>query len=330
MTNIHQTSGRWRLGLALSLVTVFLWGILPIALSVTLQKIDVYTITWFRFLIAFVLLAIYLGIYGNLPTLTRLRSTSWKLLAIATIFLASNYILFLQGLMLTSPSNAQVLIQLAPLFMGLGGLVIFREQYTLAQWIALGILSLGFILFFHEQLLQSFLGIYQSTNSSQIYLEFNGYQIIIHPAQKYLIGTGLIVLAAATWAIYALAQKQLLKSLSSANIMLLIYGGCTLLFSVFAKPKTILLLDAFHLGILFFCALNTLIAYGAFSEALEHWEASRVSAVLACTPIVTLLSLGFVSVIAPNLIASEQLTLVGILGAILVVISSVAIAWNKR
>ncbi|BAZ69226.1 MAG: DMT family transporter [Pelatocladus maniniholoensis HA4357-MV3] len=330
MTKIHQTSGRWRLGLALSLVTVFLWGILPIALSVTLEKIDVYTITWFRFFVAFVLLAIYLGVQGNLPTFTRLRSTSWKLLAIATIFLAGNYICFLQGLMLTSPSNAQVLIQLAPFFMGLGGLLIFREQYTLAQWLALGILSLGFILFFNEQLLQSFLGISQSTNSSQLYLNFNGYKIILQPYQKYLIGSSFIVLAAVTWAVYALAQKQLLKSLPSTNIMLIIYGGCTLFFSIFANLKIILLLDSFHFGILFFCALNTLIAYGAFSEALEHWEASRVSAVLACTPIVTLLSVRFVSVIAPDLIASEQLTLVGILGAILIVTSSVAIALNKR
>ncbi len=330
MTKIHQISGRWRLGLTLSLVTVFLWGILPIALSVALQKLDVYTITWFRFLIAFVLLTIYLGIQGNLPTLTQVRSTSWKLLAIATIFLASNYILFLKGLVLTSPSNAQVLIQLAPFFMGLGGLVIFREQYTLAQWIAFGILSLGFILFFYEQFLQSLIVIYQYPNSSQVYLEFNGYQIILYPYQKYLIGSSLIVLAAATWAVYALAQKQLLKSFSSAKIMLIIYGGCSLFFSLFAKPKTILLLNSFEFGILFFCALNTLIAYGAFSEALEHWEASRVSAVLACTPIVTLLSVEFVSVIAPDLIASEQLTLVGILGAVLVVTSSVAIALNKR
>ncbi len=47
--------------------------------------------------------------------------------------------------MLTSPSNAQLLSQLAPLLMGLGGLVIFRERYTLAQWVALGILCLGFV-----------------------------------------------------------------------------------------------------------------------------------------------------------------------------------------
>ncbi len=56
--------------------------------------------------------------------------------------------------------------------MGLGGLVIFRERYTLTQWLALGILTIGFILFFHEQLLQSFIASSQSTNTSHTYQLF--------------------------------------------------------------------------------------------------------------------------------------------------------------
>lgn len=111
---LHQSSGRWRLGLALSLLTVLLWGVLPIALKIMLQVLDVYTLTWFRFAIAFGLLAIYLALRRKLPSLQQLRSTSLGLLAIATIFLAVNYLLFLQGLALTSANNAEVLIQLAP------------------------------------------------------------------------------------------------------------------------------------------------------------------------------------------------------------------------
>ncbi|MHC5832608.1 MAG: EamA family transporter, partial [Nostoc sp.] len=63
--SLHQSSGHWRLGLALSLLTVLLWGILPIALTVTLEALDVYTVIWFRFLVSFLLLAIYLGIRGK-------------------------------------------------------------------------------------------------------------------------------------------------------------------------------------------------------------------------------------------------------------------------
>lgn len=65
---LHQSSGRWRLGLALSLLTVLLWGILPIALVVALQKLDVYTVTWFRLLVSFVLLAVYLAARQQLPS----------------------------------------------------------------------------------------------------------------------------------------------------------------------------------------------------------------------------------------------------------------------
>ncbi|MGM3304922.1 DMT family transporter [Anabaena sp. WFMT] len=303
---MHQSSGRWRLGLGLSLVTVFLWGILPIALKVILQALDVYTIIWFRFSMSFVLLAIYLSVQGKLPTIEELRSSSGKLLAIVTIFLATNYFFFMQGLALTAPANAEVIIQLATVLLGFGGLVIFKEHYTLRQWIGVSVLTLGFALFFNAQL----------TN-------------LITAQGQYLLGSGLVVLGAVAWAIYALAQKQLLQSLSSSNIMLIIYGGCALLFTPFAKINTVFSLNPLHLGMLLFCGLNTLIAYGAFAESLAHWEASRVSAVLALAPIVTLISVWIVSGIFPTLIPPEHITIIGIIGALLVVSGSVAISLGK-
>ena len=303
---MHQTSGRWRLGLGLSLLTVFLWGILPIALKVTLQALDVYTVIWFRFLMSFVLLMIYLYVQKKLPTLEQLETNSRKLLAIATIFLAANYFFFMQGLALAGAVNAEVIIQLAAVLLGFGGLVIFKERYTLRQWFGVSVLTLGFMLFFKAQL----------TN-------------LITAQGQYLLGSGLIVIGAVAWAIYALIQKQLLQSFSSSNIMLIIYGGCTLLFTPLAKINTIFTIDILHLGMLLFCGLNTLIAYGAFAESLEHWEASRVSAILALAPLVTLISVWLVANIFPTLITPEHITLIGIVGALLVVSSSVTIALGK-
>ncbi|WP_066377454.1 MULTISPECIES: DMT family transporter [unclassified Anabaena] len=304
---MHHSSGRWRLGLALSLLTVFLWGILPIALKVVLQSLDVYTIIWFRFLVSFVMLAMYLGWRGNLPKLRQLSANSGKLLAIATLMLAANYFLFMQGLALTSPANAEVIIQLAPLLLGLGGLVIFQERYNLQQWLGVGVLTCGYILFFQAQF----------TN-------------LITSQGIYLFGSALLVLGAAVWAIYALAQKQLLQSLPSAHIMLMIYGGSAILLTPLANVSKIFTLSSFHLFTLLFCGLNTLIAYGAFAESLEHWEASRVSAVLAIAPIITLISVELTSIIAPSLIPPERLTVLGVLGACLVVGGSIAIALKKR
>ena len=153
---------------------------------------------------------------------------------------------------------------------------------------------------------------------------------MITARSTYLFGSGLIVLAAISWSIYALAQKQLLQSLSSAHIMLMIYGGCALIFTFFTSPATIFTLNLLQSAMLVFCALNTFIAYGAFAEALEHWQASRVSAVLTLAPLVTLISSYFVSEISPNLIDAEHFTMLGILGAILVVCGSTAIALGKK
>lgn len=304
---LHQTSGRWQLGLALSLTAVFLWGILPIALSVALQVLDVYTVTWFRFLMAFGILSVYLASRKQLPDVRKLREASFGLLAIATLFLGLNYLLFLQGLLLTSPTTAEVIIQVAPILLSIGALVIFKERYTLIQWLGLGVLSLGFAVYFHEQL-----------------------KPVVTAPGNYLLGNALLVIGAAAWAMYALAQKQLLHKLPSTTIMLVIYGGCSLLFTPLAKPQMLLTLSPLHWGMLLFCGLNTLLAYGAFAEALDHWEASRVSAITALTPLVTLVSVWAVSWLTPTLIAPEHLSLLGIIGALLVVMGSVAAAIGKN
>ena len=304
---LHSVSGKWRVGLALTLTTCFLWGILPLALNITLKVLDVYTLTGLRFLIAFMALGSYLTWKHQLPSWKRLKTVSWKLWGIATVFLAGNYLLFVSGLANTSATTAEVLIQIAPVFMGLGAMLIFKERYTRRQWCGLGTLVLGFILFFNEQL-----------------------KMIMSSPNQYLFGSFLIFWAAVCWAIYALAQKQLLLQLPSAHIMLGIYGGSTLLFAPISTSQTVLNLNPLELAILLFCGLNTLIAYGAFAEALEHWEASRVSAVLAITPIVTLVCVDVFSGISPALVTPEHHTPVAILGAFLVVAGSATIALGKK
>ena len=85
----------------------------------------------------------------------------------------------------------------------------------------------------------------------------------------------MIVVAAFLWAIYALAQKQLLLKFSSQQIMFIVYAFGSLVFLPGVDFDAIFQLSGFQLGLLLFCCLNTLLAYGSFAEALEHWEASR-------------------------------------------------------
>jgi drug/metabolite transporter (DMT)-like permease len=167
-------------------------------------------------------------------------------------------------------------------------------------------LILGLVLFNHDQL-----------------------QVVL-ATPTYVIGNVILVLSAAAWAFYALAQKQLLRDLSSGAIMFLIYGGCTLLFTPWANPLLIFTLSPVYLVVLLFCGFNTLLAYGAFSEALEHLEASRVSAILALTPLVTITAVWGFSMIVPNWVAPEPMTALGFFGAIFVTIGAVLVALGKK
>jgi len=307
---LHQPSGRSRLGFILAALTMLLWGVLPLALKQALRSLDAVTITWFRFGVASLVLAAFLAGRGGLPSLGGLGRSGWALLAVAVLGLAANFLAFLVGLDLTSPANSQVLIQLAPMLLGLGSLVVFRERYTRAQWLALLVLAGGLLAFFSSKLTQ--LGAEGAS------------------PERYLVGSGLLVLAAVTWAGYGLAQKQLLRALPTQALMLCIYAGCFLCFTPGAHPAALARLSAAELGVLLFCAANTLVAYGAFASALEHWEASRVSAVLAVTPLATLGFSILGAALLPDVIHPESVSALSVAGAAAVVVGSLGITLGAR
>jgi drug/metabolite transporter (DMT)-like permease len=133
------------------------------------------------------------------------------------------------------------------------------------------------------------------------------------------LGVALLVIASIIWAMYGLAQKTLLRRLTSQQILMLIYTGATVLLLPTASPGDIWHLGALHAWTLTFCCANTLIAYGAFVEALECWEVSRVSAVLAVAPLLTMTSMVLIQYFAPGLLQPEGLNAASVVGALLVV-----------
>lgn len=303
---LHQTTGKWRLGLGLSLVTAILWGLIPIALTVVLKKIDPYTINWFQFTIAFILSGSYLVYQQKLPEVSKLRSGAGYLWAIAILGLMGNYLFFVMGLQATSPSHAEVLIQLSGVFFSLGAMVIFKERYTRTQWLGLGIIVCGFIGFFSEQL-----------------------KVLFADADRYIGGSIMLVLAGLTWAVYALAQKQLLAKIDSAQIMWVIYGVCGLLFGLSANFASLIQLNSIEWIMLIFCGLNTVVAYGCFAESLQHWEVSKVSATIALAPVFTIGSMSLIAWLSPGLVTPERLTPIGLIGAILIIVGSMSISLAK-
>jgi len=303
---LHEPSGRHAVGFALAGSTMLLWSVLPHGLNLALAELDPVTITWFRFGVSAALMTAWLALRGALPGLRDLAAAR-VLLFVATAALAANYLTYLVGLDLTTPANAQVLIQMAPLLLAVGGIVVFRERFTPGQWLAFGVLVGGILLFFASQLRELAAGF-----------------------DRYLRGVAAIAVAAVTWAIYGLAQKQLLRSFTSQQVMTCIYVGCFVCFSVGARPGELADLTAVGWGSLAFAAFNTLGAYGCFAASLAHWPASRVSAVLALTPLLTLAVGVAGSRWLPELVAPEHVSTTSLVGAALVVTGSMGVSLAGR
>jgi drug/metabolite transporter (DMT)-like permease len=304
--SLHQVTGRFLPGLLLASSTMILWGVLPLILEGTLLSLDPITITWFRFFFATVVLAGWLAGQRQLPRLRELAPRGRGLLAVATLFLAVNYLTYLMGLERTNAAASQVLIQAAPLLLALGGIVVFRESFARLQWLGLAVLVLGMGAFFADQI-----------------------HNLVESLDRYLHGTLLIGVASVTWAVYGLAQKQLLLWLPSQAIMLCIYAGSALLFAPGASPQALLELDGAGWLLLLLASLNTLLGYGTFAASLEHWEAARVSAILALTPLATLVFSLVASAIWPGLVDSGAASLGAFAGAAVVVVGSLLVAYGQ-
>ncbi len=294
----HQPSDRWRLGLALALVTTACWATLPIALKLALEVLDPVTLTWARFVFAALVTLAWLAARGRLRDFRALGRVDWALLAVASVGLLGNYLFYLFGVDDTSPGNAQLLIQAAPLLMALGAMIVFGERYVGLQWLGLAGVVAGLALF------------------------AGGQWRVQTAGSAYVAGSAWVLLAAVVWAFYALAQKQLLLRLSAFGILGFIFVVAAIALTPFAHPAALLQLDARHWGLLAYCSVNTLVAYGAFAAALAHWQASRVSLVLAVTPVLTLLSALVVAAWWPGLLAAERVSMAGWTGALLVVAGS--------
>ncbi len=291
----------------LALVTATCWGLLPIALKVVLARMDAYTITWYRFAVSGLVLGSFLAWRRRLPLPTPLTTRGWGLYGVAIAGLLANYVLYLVALEHTSPTASQVLIQLAPMFLLFGGLLVFRERFAPLQWAGFAVLLGGLLLFFHDRLAEVFaLG------------------------TRLGVGVALMVLAAVSWAIYGLAQKQLLTQLASGQVLFLLYLGAVPLLLPAAHPSQVFALDGSQLAMLAFCCANTVVAYGCFAEALEHWEVSRVSAVVTIAPLVTLVGMHVASRAWPGGVAAEGLTGASIAGALLVVAGAMTTAIGAR
>ncbi|WP_308366493.1 MULTISPECIES: DMT family transporter [unclassified Microbulbifer] len=302
-----MTQSNWKIGLPLALITVFMWALLPIALKGLLDTISATTATWYRFVGAAVLAGGYYSWSHQLNLRQLFQRALLPFTLCAVIGLLTNYLTYASGLKFITAGAAQIVIQLAPLMLLIASVFWLGERFSPRQWLGVLLVAAGLPLFFNQRLPE----------------------LVSGADSEYLMGLGLIVVAAIGWSVYGFFQKKILAHATPQDLLVLIYFAGTVSFLPLSEPTSVAQLDWLGWLLLLFLTANTLIAYGAFAKALASWEASRVSATLALVPLTTLALSAAIGALWPGYIEVEPLNWISWLGALAVVCGSLLAAVGK-
>lgn len=284
-------------GFFLALSATMFWGTIPLSLKGALLSMDSQTIVWFRFAVAAVGLAIILKLSGNLPNIRLMIQGRFRWLVILGVFgLSANFILYNTALEYIIPSVSQIIAQVSPFALMVVGVVVFKEKLGIHQKLGALMLAIGLLLFFNERLAE-----------------------LLTSMSSYTKGVIMGVSASAIWTCYALAQKLMLRRFNSQQILFVFYIGCALVFTPNVHIQQVTYLTWFSGLCLAYSCLNTLVAYGAYAEALNRWDVSKVSAVVTLTPLFTILFSEIANKIDPERFAGAEMNTLAYLGALIVV-----------
>ncbi len=293
-------------GILLAATTAVLWGVLAIALKVALNYFDPYTIVWFRFFIASLVLIGYYSI--KKPSMLQVYKRSPLMMIAGAVLLAGNYIGYMQGINYAGPAVTQIIIQTGPVMLGIIGFVVFKEKISLIRAIGFSIATIGFIFFYYQQL----------------------NDLINH---KEALNTGVLWIlgAACSWAGYAYFNKKLVQNYHPQQINLIIFGLPALLFIPFVDFQLFTQSYAWWVWILMIAlGLNTVIAYGTLSAAFKYTEANKISIVIIMNPVITFLVLELLILFEANWFQINKVSTLAYAGALLVIIGTIlAIGLSK-
>jgi len=284
-------------------VTLSLWGVLPIFLKLALDYYSAGTIAWFRFSFSFLILFWFLFLF---------RSGCEILLhppligVLGGVALAANYFGMTQGIHFSGPSNAAIIIQLAPVFLVIVGVLFFKETIRLGQLVGIAIAIIGFYIFYLDRL----------GNAAD--------------NLNYSIANGWIVFAAVVWVLYMICQKKLSVKYSAQTLNLLIYFVAMVVLVPLVEWSEFIEGGTMGWFLLITLGLNTLLAYGALAEAVECIPLSLISILITLNPLITLSGMWVLTIFGVGLLPVENISWHGYLGGIIAVSGVVLVVASSR
>lgn len=285
--------------------TAFFWGFLAIFIKVTLNDVSPVVVVWFRFAVAFAFLFTYFLVRDR-QKLTIIKKPPIMLI-LAAISLTVNYMGFANGIELTSPSNAQIFIQIGPITLAIVGIVVFKERLSPRQFLGFAVAGTGLAFFYRDQL-QNLLG------SEDI----------------YIVGVLWLILAAFAWTGYASLQKKLVQRFHAQQLNLIIFGLPMIILLPFVDFSSFANFTPGLWALVIFLGINTIVAYGCLAEAFKYTEANKISVVITLNPIITFVTMAILGSMDLDWIDAEVITIYGVFGALFVLFGAIMVVIPKK
>lgn len=275
-----------------ALFAVLVWGASFVATKVALQSIPPVTLIWMRFGLGVIFLGAVVGLRRefSLP-----QKKDWLYLALLG-FLGITFHQWLQstGLETSQATTTSWIVSSIPIFIALLGWLVLKEKLKWIQVLGIFLAALGVLMVVtHGRL--SMLGLSKLEN----------------------IGDFLILISAPNWAVFTIMSRRGLKTYPAALMMFYVMAFGWLFssvpFIVGLGWKTIpqLTLGGW-LAIGFLGIFCSGFAYIFWYDALKAMPVAQVGAFLYLEPVVT--------VIAAAVILGEQMTAVGLLGGVIILL----------
>jgi len=229
------------------------------------------------------------------------------LIVISSLALSWNYIGFMLGIQYTSPSNAQVAIQMGPVLLAVFGIFFFREKISRLQAFGFMLAILGFWIFYKQHV-----------------------SAVAGQEGQYTKGMIITLSGAVAWAVYAALQKKLVLDYSVGTLNLFIFGLPVLLFLPFVNFASLVHLSLGYWALLVFLGANTLISYACLSLALKYLEAGKVSIIIVLNPIITILLMGVLTTMQVTWIEGEHFSVLSVAGALIALTGAILVVRKRR
>ncbi|MBI2033341.1 MAG: DMT family transporter [Candidatus Levybacteria bacterium] len=282
-------------GLIALVFWVLISGTIPAVVKLALYQIPPFTISFFRFFIASLILVPF---YMKQKDIKMQAKGIWKMLVVGSLGTGFNAGIYAYGLQFTSTIVAQLLYALTPLLIGILGFLFFKTKVTKQQIIGAFIGFVGVIFLFQQAFAQ---------------------QNILTLGTP--LGNGIVFIAVLFWSFYTLFTKELSKHHSSITTTFMSFLGGTVVLGfvvpvelIFRRVPVSEITLSTGFDILFLGIFGSALVYFLYQYGIKKTSAFTASLGFYLAPLTVAFSSTIIlhEIVTPSMIVGAFLILFGV------------------